>query len=327
MTNSKLVLFAENVEITKKGFSSYDGLTRRLVAMVYAQQGQRVECEAIRDCRNLIKQNTSMFSSFRGNIGFYIAALLSLSSNPQQLFDKTLKAYALLKDAKFKATEFLVVGAYQIAVQVEEDEYEAVVTRAKEFYDDMKDKHFFNTGVDDYIFAIMLGLAKIDVAVTAKQMELYYSNFKKQFGNNQGVQALAQILTLGDADDNIEKRVSTLYDALRANKIKLNKEYMLPMLGVFALLPMDIDTIVSSIIKVQTELREQKGFSIFAISSQELILFVSALVVSEYIDKEITDILTATLSTNIINIIQAQNTAMLSTLAAVNAAQVAGKAS
>ena len=319
MMNDKLVLFAENVEATKKGFVNYDISTRRLVALLFAQQNRRVEREAISDCRKLIKQNTGMFSIFREDIGFYVAALLSLSSNPQQLFSKTLKAYDLLREAKFKVSEFLVVGAYQIAVQVDEDEYEAVVARARAYYDDMKDKHFFNTGTDDYIFAIMLGLTKVDVRTTAEQMELYYSNLKDQFWSSQGVQVLAQVLTLGAIDDSIEKRVLALCDSLRDNKIKLDKGYTLAMLGVLSLLPMEIDTIVKEIIEVQMALKEQKGFGFFSISSQELLLFVGALVVSEYIEKEVTDILTATLSTNIINIIQAQNMAMLNAALAANA--------
>ncbi|MCL2152150.1 MAG: DUF4003 domain-containing protein [Oscillospiraceae bacterium] len=52
-----------------------------------------------------------LFSTFRGNMALCVAKLLSLSPNPRGLFEETLKVYSLMKDVKFRASDFLVVAA------------------------------------------------------------------------------------------------------------------------------------------------------------------------------------------------------------------------
>jgi len=75
-------------------------LTKRLAALLYALEGRTVDCVAIRQCLVLIKQNTGAFSNFQGKMALGVAALLSLSPNPQEVFSEILKVYDLLKGVK-----------------------------------------------------------------------------------------------------------------------------------------------------------------------------------------------------------------------------------
>jgi hypothetical protein len=52
-TQAKLTLFAENAQIMKQSFSWQNELTRRLAALLYAQENKPVDCEAIRQCHTL----------------------------------------------------------------------------------------------------------------------------------------------------------------------------------------------------------------------------------------------------------------------------------
>lgn len=55
--------------------------------------------------------------------------------------------------------------------------------------------------------------------------------------------------------------------------MKLYKAYTLPILGILALLPVEIDTIVREIGVARDTLRAQKGFGSLSVTTQELLLF------------------------------------------------------
>ncbi|MEL7623356.1 MAG: DUF4003 family protein [Clostridiales bacterium] len=324
---SRLELFADNAQIIKKEFTWQNTLTKRLAALLYAQEGRRVDCEAIRQCHALMKQNTGAFSAFRGNMALCIAALLSLSPNPQQIFSETLKVYDLLKGVKFRASDFLVVAAYQVAVQADASDYENVVTRARSFYDGMKARHFFYTGQDDYIFAAMLGLTDLEVTEGAARIEQLYSRLKGEFSSKNSVQALAQVLVLGNSDDSATDRLLSLRNDLRMRRIKLDKAYTLPVLGILALLPVEIDRIVRDIGTAQNTLRAQKGFGVLSVTTQELLLFAASIVAGDYAESIKDGVLTATLSTSITNIMIAQQAAVIAAISASTAAAASSSSS
>lgn len=312
--HSKLELFGDNAQIIKKEFIWQNTLTKQLVALLYAQEGKRVDCEAIRQCHALIKQNTGVFSTFRGNMALCVAAMLALSPNPQEVFSETLKVYDLLKGVKLRASDFLVVAAYEIAARSDAFDYGNVVTRTRSFYDGMKAHHFFYTGQDDYIFAAMLGLAELDAETGVEHIELLYNRLKGEFWDRNSVQALAQVLVLGNSDDHAADRVLIMRDALRAQKIKLDKAYTLPVLGILALLPVEIDAIVRDISAAQDILRAQKGFGPLSVTNQELLLFAASIIASDYAESIKDGALSATLSTSITNIIIAQQAAMMAVI-------------
>lgn len=315
-----LELFANNTHIIKNQFFWQNTLTKRLAALIYAQKDKTVDCNAIRQCYDLIRQNTGAFSAFRGNMALYVAAMLSLSADAQEIFNQTLKVYGLLKDVKFRASDFLVVAAYLIAARSDASEHRDAVNRTRNFYNEMKTRHFFHTGQDDYIFAAMLGLTDLDPAEGTERMDRLYRLLKDEFWGKNSVQALAQVLVLGDSDDHVVHRVLVLRDMLRAQKIKLDKAYTLPVLGILALLPAEIETIVNDIGETRDALREQKGFGPLSVTAQELLLFAASIAAGDYTDSVKDGVLTAALSTGISNIIVAQHVAMIAAISASTAA-------
>ena len=323
----KVALFAENTQLIKKEFALQDTLTKRLAALLYAQAGKTIDCEAIRQCHAIIKQGTGVFSVFRGDMALCVSALLSLSPNPQELFNEALKVYDLLKGVKLRASDFLAVAAYQIAAEADASEYERVVTRTRAFYDGMKAHHFFYTGQDDYIFAAMLGLTDLDTEAGVEQIERLFLRLKDEFWDKNSVQTLAQVLVLGGSESEVENRVLSLRDALRAQKIKLDKTYTLPVLGILALLPVDADTLVRDLNEAQAYLRTQKGFGSLSLTTQELLLFAASLLAGEYAQGAKDGIVTAALSTGITNIIIAQHAAMIAAISASSAAASASASS
>jgi len=319
----RLQLFVDNTRTLKKGFTWHSTLTRRLAALLFASENRQADAEAVKQCHRLIKESTGVFSTFRGNLSICIAALLSLSNDPKPLLDNTIKVYDLLKVYKLRASDFLVVAAYQIASGANPEKYVDIVKRTRAFYDGLKKNHRFYTGQDDYIFTAMLGLSDLDVNDSVYNIEKLFLRFKNDFSNKNSIQALSQILVLSESTNESIDRLLELRESLKARKMRYDKAYTLPSLGVLALLPLDNTTILNDLDESQAFLRGQKGFSSLAVSRQELLLYITGIVASEYLGSAKSGVSTSVLSTAITNIIIAQQAALIAAISATGASSAA----
>lgn len=321
----RLDLFSANIQNMKKDFILQDTLIKRLAALLYAAENLPVDCDAIRECHELIKKNTGVFSSFRGNLAVCIATLLSLSDNRADQLSNTLEIYGIMKELKFRTSDYLVVAAYQIAQAADKANYRLVVERAKAFYDGMKENHWFYTGKDDYVFAAMLGLSDINVQTGLERMEQLHQRLKPEFSSGNGVQALTQVLVFGGETNETVIRLLNLNQLFRVKNIRLDKEDTLSSLGVLSLIPADASTIADDVFEAHDFLRSQKGFGVWSVSKQELALFSVAIAASSYVAEVKSGVITTALSTSITNIILAQQ--MVFAAVAASSAAVAASSS
>ncbi|MNI24919.1 hypothetical protein D3C73_785530 [compost metagenome] len=321
----RLELFARNAQSVKSAFAWKNGLVNRLAALLYTVENKAVDIDSIRESHDLIKSTTGPFSIFRGNLSVCIAALLSLSGDPKIQLTNTLAVYEQLKELKFRASDYLAVAAYQIAAHQAPEEYSRTADRARHFYDSMKAYHRFLTGQDDYIFAAMLALSDLEPERGAARMEQLYTELKPEFLSGNSVQALTQVLTLGQDTPEAAARVLALREVFRSHNIRLDKEYTLPSLGVLSLLPVDHETLVQEISDTYESLRTKKGFGSWSVTKQELLLLAASLVAYRQIEEASSGILTAALSTSLTNIIIAQQTAIA--VAAASSAAAASSSS
>lgn len=321
---AKLDLFVENNQIAKKDFFWQSILLKRLAALLYAAENKVVDCDAIRGRYELIKKSTGVFSTFRGNSAMILATLLSLSKDKDVRFSDTLAVYDLMKEVKFRASDYLAIAAYQVAANSKPDHYLQIVTRARAFYDGMKEAHPLLTGQNDYIFAAILGLSDIDIGKGLTDMEHLYGTLKPEFLSGNGVQALSHVLVLGGNPTASVDRLFSLQNAFRDRGLRLDRENTIPSLGVLSLLPVDVNEIVGGVAESYDHLRTQKGFGKWSVAKQELLLFSTALFAFEYVDSEKSGILATTISTNITNILIAQQAAVIA--AAVSSAAAASAA-
>lgn len=63
---ARVELFAENAQRIKKAFPWHNAMVSRLAGLLYTAENKRADEDAIRASHELIKENTGMFSSFRG---------------------------------------------------------------------------------------------------------------------------------------------------------------------------------------------------------------------------------------------------------------------
>jgi hypothetical protein len=323
----KLALFIANAQTIKKGFTWQGPLVKRLAALLYALDNKPMDCDAVRECHGLIKGSTGVFSTFRGNMSLCVAAMLSLRNNREELLGNTLSVYEMMKTAKFRASDYLVVAAYQIAANAPKEQFGQAVERARAFYDAMKARRWFHTGQDDTIFAAMLGLSDLDPNEGADRVEQLFQQMKREFWSGNSVQALSQILVLSGKCEEVVQHILELRDTLRSKKVRLDKTYTLPALGVLALLPVDGDVLAGDILEAQEYIRAQKGFGAFSVTSQELLLYAAAVISSSYAEDADNGITAASVSTSIASIIIAQQAAMIAAFAASSAAASAAASS
>lgn len=307
--STRLTLFAENAQGITKRFFWKNAMSKRLAALLYTAQDRTIDCDAIRASYELIKQRTSFFSYFTGNSSICLATLLSLADNQEARLADTLAVYNQMKEIRFVSSDHLVIAAYQIASGADSAQYQQAIEKATTFYTGMKKEHRFLTGRDDYIFAAMFGLSDKEPAAAIARMEQLYDELKREFISNNSVQTLTQVLVLGNETAETIARLHALRQAFRARGLRLDREYTLPSLGILALLPVDTQTIVDQVEGAYNFLRTQKGLSGWSVTKQELLLYATSLVTLSSIADAPDGIVTAALSTSIMNIIIAMQTA------------------
>ena len=323
----KLALFSENTQSIKKGFRWHDSTTRRLAALLYALDSKAIDSEEIRRCHIMIKKNTGVFSAFRGDMSLCIAALLSLSEHPKRLLENMIDVYGKLTDVKFRKSEYLAFAAYLIASGTDNVGYPIAIERTRAFYDELKSFKWFFAGRDDYIFMAMLGLSDIDITTFKVRIDSLYKMLKREFRDKSSILALTQVLIFCNATDEAAQRMLSLRDALKTQRLRYDKPFTLPALGVLALLPVDVDTTVQLLAQARDFLKDQAGLSRRSASTQELLLYTAAITASEFSGRENDGILTAALSTSMTSLIIAQQIAvMMMIIAASQAAAVAASA-
>ena len=314
-----LSLFAKNVGAIRHSFVWQEAAAKRMAALIYALDGKAVDNDAIKESHRLIKDEVGAFSTFRGNLSIYVAAALSLADSPQKLLADTLHVYDLLKRKGFWASDYLVVTAFEIAVNSDGGSHANMVSRTRAFYDEMKAHHRFTIGQSDYIFAGMLALSGADPHAGAVKMNQLYSRIRNTFSvfiGKSSMLTLAQMMVLGGNTDDCVAKLKDLSRALRKRKIKLDGAYTLPSLGVLGLLDVSHQTLVEEIAEARDYLRGQKGLGHFTVNTQELMLYAVALVTISHINSG-EGMVMAGVTTSVTNLIIAQQVAMMVAMSVV----------
>ena len=254
----KLDLYISNTVKAKSELKWQSAFNLSLISLLYTSEGREIDSDAVINAQKYIRDNTGIFSLFRGVLSVSFASLLSLSDDIDDKFIDTSNICNMMKERGFISSEYLLFAAYQIAAYAEMTDYLRTVERSRTFYLEMKKMHRFITGSDDYIFSAMFALSGKDVGSSVLQMESLYVRLKSEFQSRNDVQALTQILVLGGADDTVIPRLLSLRDAFRGKKLRIDKASVLPLLGVLALLPGDADSIAEETALIYEQLRAEK---------------------------------------------------------------------
>lgn len=311
----KLDLYAENVELAKKAFTLHNRMIRQLCTFIYASEGKKLDGDTISTCNKLIKKDAGLLSGFRGSTSLIIAALLSLTDNPKAELTKALDVHSRMKKVKFWNSDYLSLAAYQIATETEPENYDTTIERTRDYFDGMKEKHPMLTDKEDYVMAAMLALSGIPVDTGLQRMENIFDSLKEGIFFNDRMQSLGQVMVLGRESAVAIQRINAIQEASQKRGYKLDHQHTYSILGVLTLLPNTPEETADDIASACQYLREQKGLGAFTLNNRELIMMASALVASSEADELRNNSVDAILGAKVANIILAQETAIIASMA------------
>lgn len=317
---AKCRLFISNRDVIKSNFAWESAYMQPLSASMFTEKNRGVNVERMEQCKELLRQQTGLFSNFRGNIRLAAISLLALDENPEERLKNTLSVYEKLKKEFFSST-YLPVASLMITGIAKPEEYDNIIKRTRHIYELMKEEHPFLTSGEDSSFAALLAMSEKSDEELIMDMEECYNILKCQFFSGNAVQSLSHVLTLGQESAEEKCRCAMeIFEGLRTQGYRYGTNYELATLGVLALLNTDVEQLIGDMIEVDEYLREQRGFGIFGIGSKQRLMYAGILVADEYIKNgEKYTMHTATIN-GALSIMIAQQTAMCAAVAASAAA-------
>lgn len=316
-------LFVKNRDIVKDNFRWENSMMFPVCASIYTERGLEMNPYKIKLCKEIIKNNTGIFSVFKGIPFMALVTLLSLEDNPDFKFSEVLKIYDILRN-EFHSSSYLPLSAFVISYISEDDDYLSVVQKAKDIYNKMKNEHPILTSSEDSGYAVLTALSNLQPDEAIDEMEKCYIALKGKFFSGNAVQSLSHTLALGK-ENTVEKcnKVINIFDQLKDRNCKFGTGVELSVLGLLAITTEDIDKAVNEILDVNEYLLSCKGFGAFGVGKTQRIMYASILVSQENKNQLSEHAMNIATVNSITNIIIAQQAAM----AAVIASSAASSAS
>lgn len=312
--------FIDNRDRIKAGFAWDSAYIYPVCAAIFTDKGQLADVGQMRRCKDILNEQTGVFSNFRGTVKLPMISMLAADGNPEGKLQKTLQVYHSLKGFFFSSS-YLPLASMIIADITSPGLYDEIAARTRHIYDLMKAEHPFLTSGEDSVFASLLALSELTDEQIAKETELCYKILKTEFYSGNAVQSLSHVLALGEGSAQEKcKRTIELYKSLKGKGYKYGTSYELSGLGVLALLPMEQDALVEELVEVDGFLSGQKGFGVWGIGKKQRLMYAGMLLASSYIGQESSPVMTTAAISSTISLMAAQQAAMCAAVAASAAA-------
>lgn len=310
--------FIENRDIVKSTFAWDSSYMYPICAAIITDKGMRADEERLRNCRDLLKEQTGVFSNFRSTAKIAMIAMMSVDNDPSDKLQRALQVYDYLKEY-FWGSQYLPVASMIIADMVEPVQYREIAAHTRHIYELMKSEHPFLTSGEDSVFAAMLALGNRPDEWIVTETERCYRLMKEKFFSSNAVQSLSHVLALcdGQAEDKC-RAASELFDQLKARGYRYGTDYELATLGVLAALPVEREVVIQDVIDVTDFLADQRGYGILGLTKKQRIMHAGMIVTSDYMKGDPT--MSSASIHAALSLIAAQQAAMCAAIAASNAA-------
>ena len=274
--------FIASRDVLKRTFRMEHSALYPVCANIFAARGQVANADKLLRCRDILKNNTGIFSNFRGTVRLPVLSMLSISPLPEEKTAQMLEYYRLLKE-HFFTSEYLALVAMLLSGLSLPHPAEEVVARGREIYSMMNKEHPFLTSSEDSVFAVLLALSEKDDYALIADMEDCYDRLKAHFSSGNSVQASSHVLALAEGST-LEKsaRVIALFDGIRNAGGKYGKQQELAVLAALDALPVEIGPAVQDLMEVDAFLAGQKGYSLWSVDRRTRMMHAAMILSSEY---------------------------------------------
>lgn len=319
--------YTEAREAVKSVFRMENEYSFPVAANIYITADMPVDSARLADCKRLIKEETGIFSNFRGSILVPLAAKLAVSDDPQKLWDRVVSNYAVLKEY-FMRSEYLALAGLLLTDFASDADVPSLASRGRELYRRMKETHPFLTGQEDSVFAILLAQRPGSDDALIADVETCYRLLDERFPKGDGIQTASHVLAMTDGAP-AEKvgRMIALYDALAEAGVKFGRDRQLSALAAFTGETASVEEIASEICEVDAALADKKGYrSVFGYERRTRSMH-AAMLVSTCRAKERSGLINAVAQQSAVAMIAAQQSAMICAMVACSAAAASTAAS
>ena len=319
--------FIENRDKIKEAFSWENSYIYPVCAAIFTDKGQKVDIRYMEECKGIFKENTGVFSNFRGIVKLPMISMMAVDTNPEEKLRRALRIYESLKE-HFFASSYLPVASMVIADMAEPQNFNDISAHTKAIYKLMKQEHPFLTSSEDSVFAALLALSELKDEEIVKETEACYQLLKGEFYSGNAVQSLSHVLALGEGTAEEKcRRVMDLYRGLKDRGYSYGKSYELATLGVLALLPVEMTSLINDIIDADDFLSNQKGYGFFGLGKRQRLMHAGMLVSSNYIGSQDNLTMKSAVLSGTVSLIAAQQAAMCAAIAAASSAAAANSSS
>lgn len=312
--------FIDNRDAIKSSFGWESVYIYPVCAAVFTDKRQSADIEKMKRCRDILKEQTGVFSNFRGTGKLVMISMMAVDANPEKKLKNSLQVYDALKE-RFFSSQYLPVASMTIADMEEPERYNEIAARTRHIYNLMKQEHPFLTSGEDSVFASLLALSGLTDEQVIQETEQCYEILKSNFFSGNAVQSLSHVLALGEGRPEEKcQRTMALYQGLKEKGYKYGTGYELATLGVLALLPAEQPQICQDIMEVDDYLSGQKGYGVLGVGKKQRLMHAAMLVSSDYIGQSGNQTMSSAAIGGTISLIAAQQAAMCAAIAASSAA-------
>lgn len=314
-------VFEENFKMAKKAYALNSSMEACACASAFIGNTTPCDEERFKIAKDVVKSETRIFSTLRGNAKQVLAATLCGTKDPTDAMHKIDRIYKLL-DKKFFDSDYLVISAILIYKSVESAEYESVVSRTREVYKKIKKDHRWITGSEDVTNCVLMALTGIDPTSISIRCEDDFQALRKYYRMKNKIQYLACMLSVfeGNPDELAEKTKKTDVE-LRDNGIRFESQSM-PIVAAMAALvnPGDLGLVCGTIREVSDQLKKIRGMGALGSGKNIRNMIATAIVMDAYTSESQEKISSSISSAIITAIIAAETAAICAAVAASSAA-------
>ncbi|MBO4382708.1 MAG: DUF4003 family protein [Clostridia bacterium] len=230
-------------------------------AELFVEQGKEPDLKTMKRCEKILIKKAGLFSDFSGTSALVIISLLSMSEDPEAMYDRLKEARDLLRRYFPPVPDSIALAAVILNEETDRSSWEGLVQRAADTYDTLKQKHRILTSGGDVLFSLLLARSGKDPQEVIADARACAERLGRQQLDPKIQQSLSRVLALADGTpDEKCARFERLYELLRDRGRKYGKEYQLPMLGLVAMLPQDVEEIAADIVDVDDYLSKQEMY-------------------------------------------------------------------
>lgn len=270
-------------------------------AYINAAKGCTADPAKYVECKKLLKKHVSVFSEFRGIGRSMVITKMALEDDPETYVKGCMEVYKKLRSIhKIVTSPYMVMAAMTIYEHGGVEGADANIEKLETFYKRLKKDHPLLITDEDRGYLSMLVTCGANLDVMAEKIESCYQACKPLSINKNGVNSLAQIMSLsGNSSAVCAEQAGALLKGLKAAKCPISNSYGLGALGALALIDRPIDEKIAVVTELCEEMKQYKAFKWYNMGKRTRTMFaalITFIAYSEDIDKSLADTVGGTIT-------------------------------